>query len=423
MIFFMLVLLKGDTESFIFVAPMKLRLYKILFFLIFFNNSSIILSQYYDSAIISNIHANKTAAEGDFYLDTIRNQFYIGLTSGEVGRIVDSNYVSGIVENHLDTTEGSVFAIWAEESAGLSANAFEWAYGNGEDSDAGFGIVVPFDCELFAVGLTLLNGTAEVEVYRNGSSTGAVSGTANSGSIITTLNNPLQINAGDVINFMTLSASGATGGGKAVAWFKVVNKIPTYTRYNGSGTPTVSIGKNGDEYLDNTNGDLYIKEGGVWINKLNIKGPPGADTAHPIIQVTNTLSGNINSGTVTFNWINTLTSSHISNTTTDFLVTTDGITVVKAGLYKATVFQYQEATSGARNNAALRVLVNGTPQGGYGANSYQRLMSGHDESTASLTTLVRLAAGDKVGIRNDQLADNGNVICPAGTLIFILEKL
>lgn len=423
MIFFMLVLLKGDTESFIFVAPMKLRLYKILFFLIFFNNSSIILSQYYDSAIISNIHANKTAAEGDFYLDTVRGQYYIGLTSGEVGRIADSNYINGIVENHLDTTEGSIFGIWAEESGGLNANAFEWAYGNGDDSDAGFGIVVPYDCELFAVGLTLLNGTGEVEVYRNGISTGAVSGTASAGAIINSLNTPIQINAGDNINFRTLNTTGATAGGKAVAWFRVVNRIPTYKRYNGVGAPSVTIGVNGDEYINNSTGDLYIKEGGTWINKLNIKGPPGADTAQPIIQVTNTLSGNINSGTVTFNWINTLTSTHISNTTTDFLVTTDGITVVKAGLYKATVFQYQEGTSGARNNAALRLLVNGTPLGGYGANSYQRLASGHDESTASITTLVRLAAGDKVGIRNDQLADNGNVICPAGTLIFILEKL
>lgn len=397
-------------------------LYKICFFWLLFN-SHLLIGQYYDSVVISTINNTKTANEGDFYLDTVRGQFYIGLTNGTVGRITDTSYVNGIVSNHLDSAYGTIFAIWAEESGGLDANAFEWAYGNGDDSQAGFGIVVPFDCELFAVGLTLFNGSGEVEVYQNGIATGATSGTASAGATINTLATPIQVNAGDNINFRTLATTGATAGGKAIAWLRIVAKTPTFQKYNGSGAPAGGLGVDGDEYLDVSNGDLYIKESGIWVLKLNIKGPSGSDTTEPVIQVTNILSGNINTGTVTFNWINTSAATHITNDASKYTVTTDGITVINAGLYKATIFQYQEGTSGARNNAALRVLVNGTPQGGYGANAYQRRASGHDESTGSISMLLNLGGGDKVGIRNDRLGDAGNVICPAGTLIFMLEKM
>lgn len=391
--------------------------------MIIINVPLFICGQYYDSVAISTIHLNRQASEGDFYLDTNKKQYYIGLTNGEVGRIANDTYISGIIQNHLDTIQGAAFAIWAEESAGLTANSFEWAFGDADLSQAGFGIIVPFDCELFAVGLNIINGTGEIEVYRNGLPTGATSGLANAGSILNTLSSPIQINAGDNINFRTLTTTGATNGGKAVAWLRVISKIPTYRRFNGSGTPISTMGNNDDEYLDNTTGDLYIKESGVWVNKLNLRGPAGTTTNKPFIQVTNTLTGDINTGVVGFNWIDISPTTHISNIPTDFTVSSDGVTVLVPGIFKVTIFQYQEGTSGTRNNAGVRITVNGVPEAGYGANSYQRRSNGHDETTASFTKLVTLGAGDKVGIQNEQLADPGVVGCPAGTLVFIVEKL
>lgn len=44
-------------------------------------------AQYYDSTQLSNIDLAKSAAEGDFYLDTAKNNFYIGLTTGRLALI------------------------------------------------------------------------------------------------------------------------------------------------------------------------------------------------------------------------------------------------------------------------------------------------------------------------------------------------
>lgn len=394
-------------------------------FLIFFISSSL-YTQYYTNAQINTINTNKTASEGDLYLDTITKSYYVGLTNGKLAKInTDSIVVKGIINQQLDDSlKGTIFPIWAEESGGLDANAFEWAYGNGDDPAANFGIPIAVSCELFAVGLNIETGTAEVEVYKNGIATGATSGTVNPGGEIRTLTTPIKFIKGDNLNFRTLATSGASSGGKAVAWLRIPSKIPTYDRLNGSGAPSGLIGNNDDEYLDIVTGDLYIKEAGVWNFKLNIKGPSGTITNKSIIQVTNTVSTNVNTtGGTQFTWLNTLASSYQTNDPAGFTVANDGITVTIAGLYKLSVFQYQEATSGQRNNASVRFTINGVEQPGVGANAYQRVASGHDESTVSLIKIVNLASGNKVGFKNVAIADLGNVICPLGTLVFIVEQL
>lgn len=383
-------------------------------------------SQYYTNAQITTINTNKTAREGDLYLDTLGGKYYIGLTNGTLSQInTDSTVVNGIINQKLeDSLKGTIFPIWAEESAALNSNSFEWSYGNGDDAQANFGIAIPVECELFAVGLTLFDGTAEVEVYQNGLGTGATTGTGGVGTTINTLATPIAFHPGDNLNFRTLNTSGAGNGGKVVAWMRITSKIPSYDRFNGSGAPSVSVGNDDDEYLDIITGDLYIKESGAWNFKLNIKGPSGTITNKSIIQVTNTVSGNINqTAGLQFSWIDVAAGNIQTNDPAGFTVATDGVTINGTGLYKLTVFQYQEGTSGARNNASVRFTINGTEQSGIGANSYQRLASGHDESTASLVKIVSIASGDKVGIRNVAIADNGNVTCPAGTLVFIVEQL
>lgn len=59
----------------------------IIFFLIY---SLIGVSQYYTSAQINTINNSKTAAEGDMYLDTVNNTYYIGLTSGSLAELNDN---------------------------------------------------------------------------------------------------------------------------------------------------------------------------------------------------------------------------------------------------------------------------------------------------------------------------------------------
>lgn len=51
------------------------------------------ISQYYTALEINTIHNNKSAAEGDFYIDTLDKRYYIGISSGkllEIGKKVDS---------------------------------------------------------------------------------------------------------------------------------------------------------------------------------------------------------------------------------------------------------------------------------------------------------------------------------------------
>lgn len=55
--------------------------------LVFTSIFSTISSQYYTKVQLTNINNLKTAAEGDMYLDTINNNYYIGITTGELAHI------------------------------------------------------------------------------------------------------------------------------------------------------------------------------------------------------------------------------------------------------------------------------------------------------------------------------------------------
>lgn len=58
-------------------------------------------------------------------------------------------------------------------------------------------------------------------------------------------------------------ATGPTGANGAMWW-------------NGTGTPTASLGSNGDFYLNLANGDVYNRISGSWSKVANIQGPTGA---------------------------------------------------------------------------------------------------------------------------------------------------
>ena len=44
-------------------------------------------AQFYDSTSISDINASKSASEGDLYLDTLNQRFFLGLSDGTVTRL------------------------------------------------------------------------------------------------------------------------------------------------------------------------------------------------------------------------------------------------------------------------------------------------------------------------------------------------
>ena len=412
--------------------------------------------QYYNTTQIDQIKSEKSASEGDFYLDTLNHVFYIGLSNGILQHInFDSTDVKSIFQRytltdvHLlpasDTNTASqksiktyvdslfnitghetIFPIYAEENGNLAVStAYQYSFGNGATSTNG--LILPETCTLFAVGLTLGSGSGEVTVYKNNTITSATSGLATASSssgAINILTTPIEFNSGDVVNFKTSIANSAARG-RAVAWFKVSKKIPLFARYNGSSIPSITLGTDGDEYLHITTGDLYIKESGIWNLKLNIKGPVGSSSAKAFVQVTNTNTTNLNSGTTLFNWINTNTSSITSNDITKFTVASDGITFTNTGTYKITITQNQICSSTTeRTNPAIQLILNGSSIGPKGANGYIRNSGGHNESTASLIYVVSANGGQKIGFQNTQLTtSSATVTCPANGLVFLIEEM
>lgn len=414
------------------------------------------VGQFYTDTQINLIQSEQSASEGDLYLDTINNIYYIGLTHGKlqhinfneanVRSILQANMLTDVhlqpvsdtntvsqksIKTYIDSIfdisgHETIFPVYAEENGNLTVNTtYQYSFGNGGTSSNG--LILPSTCTLFAVGLTVDAGSAEVTVYKNNTSTTAKSGLASASSSsgsLNTLTTPIEFTNGDVINFRT-STSNSAARGRAVAWFKVSNKIPKFERFNGSTTPIISLGDNGDEYLNISNGDLYIKENGTWNLKLNLKGPSGNASSRAFIQVTNTTTSNINSGTTPFTWINTSTATITSNDITQYTVANDGITFTNTGTYKVTITQNQvAAATSLRTSASLQLTLNGSTIGPRAANGYIRNSGGHIESTASLIYVVSASSGQKLGFQNSQLTTtNISVTCPSNGLVFLIEEL
>ncbi|MEM8591598.1 MAG: hypothetical protein AAGF13_03640 [Pseudomonadota bacterium] len=116
----------------------------------------------------------------------------------------------------------SEFVIWAEEGSALGNGAFEWAFGNGANTSSGSGITLPFDCELIGASIALADdASCEVEVYRNSASSGVSISTVSARSAYSHFPEaPVPFQAGDRVNFRTLTADGAASIAQMAAWFR-----------------------------------------------------------------------------------------------------------------------------------------------------------------------------------------------------------
>lgn len=116
----------------------------------------------------------------------------------------------------------SYFPVWAEENADLDTGIYEWSFGNGNETPSGVGIVMPFSCQLFALGLTIENAAScTVEARRNSVASGRAVSTANATKgFVSFEGNPIAYGAGDVLNFRTVTGSAGSNGAAIVAWFR-----------------------------------------------------------------------------------------------------------------------------------------------------------------------------------------------------------
>ena len=122
-------------------------------------------------------------------------------------------------------TAYSFFPIWAEEGNFLNNNRFEWSFGSGDETLASQGIPIPESGVLFAIGVSLVGANATtINVIINGVSVATTNPYTGTGTDITNLLTPVSITAGDLINFQTNVAGGASEG-KVVAWLRKSTKV------------------------------------------------------------------------------------------------------------------------------------------------------------------------------------------------------
>lgn len=140
--------------------------------------------------------------------------------------IIATDAGSGVADINIEFPKNTyMVAIYAEEGSNLSNTTYEWSFGNGANTPAGFGVTiyVPSDykCELVAMSLSIRQGTATVEALKNSTPLGAAANvTVNSGTRNTNEFTGIEYSNNDVINFRTTSAVGTGGPNVVTAWLR-----------------------------------------------------------------------------------------------------------------------------------------------------------------------------------------------------------
>lgn len=175
------------------------------------------------SIVATDVQAAITEIEPDIYgsID-VHSDVDISTTTPSNGDILEwdgSNFVPTSTDNGY-----TIFNIFAEESAPLGSGQTEWAFGNGDNTPNGHGIVIPIDCELFAMSIDHEGGAnTTVRIIKNTDATLATYQVSTIGAEngYTTFATPLAFVAGDLANFNTIVASSNGTSGRVSAWFRV----------------------------------------------------------------------------------------------------------------------------------------------------------------------------------------------------------
>ena len=117
----------------------------------------------------------------------------------------------------------TIFNMWAEESGPIDGGT-EWAFGNGDNTPSGHGLVIPVDCELWAMSLDHEGGVNTIvrAIHNSDASlTNYQVETAGTEQGFNVFPIPLTITAGDVVNFQTISRTDAGTSARVTAWFRI----------------------------------------------------------------------------------------------------------------------------------------------------------------------------------------------------------
>lgn len=113
----------------------------------------------------------------------------------------------------------SIIPIWAEENGALADNQYEWSFGNGAVG-ATIGIVIPFNCELFAVSLNAEVAGTSITMHTKNNNVNIHTSTHTGQNSFETLTTPIAFSAGDKVSFQTGTLSGTWSDARVCAWFR-----------------------------------------------------------------------------------------------------------------------------------------------------------------------------------------------------------
>lgn len=254
----------------------------------------------------------------------------------------------------------SFFSIWAEENGPLAAGSTEWSYGNGNEASLTTGgLFMGVGCELISLGLNIQSGSGEVEVIKNGVATTATTGVQTSPGGLNTLTTPLAFNAGDRINFRTVS-SNLGSIGRVIAWFRT--PVGSLTSVQGPPGPPGTPGINGTNGIDGFNGVPGQ------FARVNV-GALADVNGGPDIPFTTLSSGNIPGMVINANSI-----------------------TLPAGSYEVQLTGNINTTA-ARTNVGIDFFIGGTFYSSMNGSNYIRSASGHNSATIQFNDVFSIASG------------------------------
>ena len=137
------------------------------------------------------------------------------------------------------------------------------------------------------------------------------------------------------------------------------------------------------------------------------------------VKVTNTATGNINTGVLTFNYFTT--TNELGTNRGQFTLDTNGITPNFTGTVDIIFNIELDTSNSARGSVGFRWYHN-SASGPWVRHAYIRLSGNHNKSSINFSTTIDVVANQKIFIQSDDFANGGTVTSPAGGVEFIVIR-
>ena len=177
-------------------------------------------------------------------------------------------------------------------------------------------------------------------------------------------------------------------------------------------------------YQTNNTPGFYFYDGSAW---SALGGSSSDDTITldnykdytDAVKVTNTTTGNVNTGVLTFSYFTT--TNELGTNRGQFTLDTDGITPNFTGTVDIIFNIELDTSNSSRGSVGFRWYHN-SASGPWVRHAYIRRSGNHNKSSINFSTTIDVVANQKIYIQSFKFAGNGTVTSPAGGVEFIVIR-